>query len=1280
MLRLNYELLTSDLIIAWFEKNLAQLDMAPKDAKTPSHLRQLKTKLKAAFFEDMKKAASDEEVLHQLGIDERFISDYPKLNDVLHIIFNLNDEDNKAQALEELNNITSTDWDTTSARSKFDELNTRFGYFNPPSEHLYTLFTDMAISCRTMAVLFEKNNTPEDTMAYDYAYKLMALFIDPAHPEQASLDSLAKETYKLVNNINNDKHHPFHEALLVQLEPLPQAHHITDHQGWRALIQKHGEQALPFFMMAQQIEEKIAALPDGQRRAPKSDDNLSEAKHMHALCWYKRTSEDPEFAKLCKQHNTSEEVFNACLNYLAEPPGWPKKTSDNLPNLTIQGEGRAEGLFWLKLPLTDKRALILGKITYCCQSIAGHSEQCVKDAVSLSDNGLYVLLKQKKKGSPALIESGQINEKDFKIIGQSYVWTSMLGNLCLDSLECLNGEITNEALQAMIAKFGENVLEQYPDINYVTVGCGGNTPSGLFKETSIPETMRQGMAYGDASRQYCIAESPLTLTSEHEKVLDAIFKNHPENDRNYLKRHVKENDSNHLVATLQTLFDTSEQGLVNQHLLTTNPHPDKVMALLTMHQAELLYGPYAQATCNSLLKHKTPRSAAKALVTLNQASFLSEEHTQANRDAVLQHQKPENIATILVILNQTDLLSGEHAQANLDEVLNHQDPRSLAKALVILSQADLLSGKHAQANLHTVLKHQDPISLAKALVILSQASFLSEEHAQTNRDYVLKHKSPENIATILVTLNQTDLLSGEHAQANRDEVLKHQDPISLAGALVILSQANLLSGEHAQANLDDVLKHQNPESLAKALVTLSQASFLSEEHAQTNRDNVLKHKSPENIAPILVALSQTDLLSGEHAQANRDEVLKHQDPIRLAGTLVILSQTDLLSGEHAQANLHTVLNYPKPYRIVDALGVLSKADLLSGDYAQANLDAVLNHQNPLDVANAFINLSRASLLSGEQGQANRDAVLNHKNLKDVVIALIRLNHVDLLSGDHAQATLDNLLKHQDPWTAAMALASLSQANLLSGRQGKANFDAVLYHQDPINIAKALIILNQAGLLSEEQAQANCDVLLKHKHPNPKNIAETLITLNQAGLLSGEQGQANRNVLLNHQEPKQIADTLTALYSANLLSKEQVQVTFNRVSLLMELFLEMKIDKVFLELGIDEDNVEHMNRIKITFFCNVIGNLNLKKISGDDKVTVQDELLSTLKSNVDDKKSILGRLFQACEHSKRDKLLRFIIATKENTTDFKNKFKELVSKERPDEEPSPNSSHSSHKRH
>jgi len=248
---------------------------------------------------------------------------------------------------------------------------------------------------------------------------------------------------------------------------------------------------IPAFNMSVQIE----ALNNG-----KAPSDINEATRLLARCSYARGNEDAPFASLCLQYRVPEERFNLCLDYMRD--GWPKKTSDHLPDIQVQ----SDRFIMSKVPVDDKRALIMGDITDCCQSIGGHSEQCVKDLTSLSDNGLYVI------------------QRGNKIIGQAYAWLSDTGNLCLDSIECLPHEIDDNSLRALLQSFAVTVLNQDASIKRVNVGTGGKTPKNLYpEETVVPESMRQGHFYGDANKQYCIVKKPLPLTQEQQLVWDEIL-------------------------------------------------------------------------------------------------------------------------------------------------------------------------------------------------------------------------------------------------------------------------------------------------------------------------------------------------------------------------------------------------------------------------------------------------------------------------------------------------------------------------------------------------------------------------------------------------------------------------------------------------------------------------------------------------------------------------------------------------------------------------------------
>jgi len=440
---------------------------------------------------NLNKRPTDEEILNVLKADDRFTSNYPKLKQVLNTIFNTSDFNDKSEALKQLNAISDVDWSMEKTRTQFDDFNAKHGYFEGSANQV-ELFNKLAEACRSMIVLFEKNNTQDDTLAYDYAYKLMVLFLDPNSKDDTKklFDVISKETNLMLTNSDGDKAHPFHDALLVKLSGLPNASKLTDKAGWRKFVKENGVKSFYFLEMAEKIEEKISQqYGERDRRAPIT---MDEANKIAALCRYTYSRLDPNFAELCHQYKVPEDRFNACIYYLHQN-SWPMKYGDSIPNIQITGRNAAEGFSWVKLPVRDKRALILGDITDCCQSIAGHSEQCVKDAVSLDDNGLYVLLKRRSGGSNAEpMIYGEINYKNFQIVGQSYVWKSKRGNICLDSIECLKDVISDSALQSITSDFATQLLQDNPDIKYVTVGRGGKTPEALFDNAVIPEKNESG--------------------------------------------------------------------------------------------------------------------------------------------------------------------------------------------------------------------------------------------------------------------------------------------------------------------------------------------------------------------------------------------------------------------------------------------------------------------------------------------------------------------------------------------------------------------------------------------------------------------------------------------------------------------------------------------------------------------------------------------------------------------------------------------------------------------
>ena len=236
---------------------------------------------------------------------------------------------------------------------------------------------------------------------------------------------------------------------------------------------------------------------------------LKEAKYIQLTKVYPRAKENPDFAQFCKAYRVKNEEFESGLDFVNS--GWPKKTNDNLPLVDIKliDRGTNTEYRWVKLPPEDLRALYLGiMIPGCCQVINGHSRQCVIDGTSLSDNGFYVLLKKNIKPKQKSEEDSKEEEVgdllDGDIVAQSYAWISQNGNLCLDSIEWDKARVTEPILKNLMDLFALAVFQQNPQIRYVNVGTGGQTPRNFSQIARIGERQRQGAQYGDSASQYCI--------------------------------------------------------------------------------------------------------------------------------------------------------------------------------------------------------------------------------------------------------------------------------------------------------------------------------------------------------------------------------------------------------------------------------------------------------------------------------------------------------------------------------------------------------------------------------------------------------------------------------------------------------------------------------------------------------------------------------------------------------------------------------------------------------
>jgi hypothetical protein len=465
MLYLNNPLLSANGIISELEKITTD---------STERLKTFKKKLASIYFPEM----NIEQIKTEIE-SERF-TEFPQLQVVLREIFF------KEQHPGAINIAGLADWTPPASYTDktFQVLNARYGYFLEQGEPIFNTLKPL---CRKMTQLVERQADDNEM-----AYKLMVLF---SHPQDFSdpgecLTKISKSFINISQQVQYGT--PYHDAFVTELNHFPTVADAKNIQEWRQFILNFNFPALPFFADCRSFES-----------VPKT---LKEAQAAQLAKIYPRAKENTEFAQFCKAYRAKNDEFEKGLDFIKT--GWPKKTRDNLPLVDIKliDRGTNTEYRWVKLPPEDLRALYLGiMIPGCCQVINGHSSQCVIDGTSLSDNGFYVLLKKKVKESEEESkeqEAGDLLDGD--IVAQSYAWISQNGNLCLDSIEWDKARVTEAIIKILMDKFALEVFQQNPQIKYVNVGSGGQTPPIFGNLIDFPEQQRQGEAYRDSKYQYCI--------------------------------------------------------------------------------------------------------------------------------------------------------------------------------------------------------------------------------------------------------------------------------------------------------------------------------------------------------------------------------------------------------------------------------------------------------------------------------------------------------------------------------------------------------------------------------------------------------------------------------------------------------------------------------------------------------------------------------------------------------------------------------------------------------
>ena len=900
------------------QSELANLCDAIQASSALKKINSIKGCIKKIYFEGMDEQAIKDALLPQSA---PFNPAYRVLQQVLSIIFS-------GIALEAMiTEITALpageDWTPnadTLARN-YERLQQQHGYFQAAdkTEGLQLLFKALVSACRKITVLIEKNNTPQDTMAYDYAYKLMAILVDENKP-LPSFNDLSKKIKNLLapkDKAPEINAKPFHDALL-DLKLPDKAH---DKAGWMALINKEGAKILPFFAMVIKLEEKT------NHKAPKT---IGEAKNAAASLLYNRYSDDEEFSRLCYDYKVPEETFNAGLDFIGKPPIWPKKQTDFLPDVLI--EATSSNYAWTKLPTDDKRGLILGKITDCCQSIGDHSGQCVQDAASLNGSGLYVLLKRKKSStSSCKTSNGSINYGDFQIIGQSYAWISKTGNLCLDSVECLRGSITTEQLKEILIAFAEKALESNPAIKRVTLGMGGKTPQGLFPiETPLPEAISEGLFYGDASRQYLIARQPSRLTEEQIQVLNSRYQT-PWIDRLlYLAEHV-DNTTDFperivsLLAKNPSLAQTfSTNDLFTLLRFTKSP---TINDLEPVNWTEVL--PLGLSTAQLMWQADTLDKKIIALAYIpsqDRIAAVKDKDHHGNTILHLAGDNPESIKTILELYPESDRVSAVKEKDYYGSTVLHlatENPESLKIILALYPEYDRLAalkaqGRYGKAVLHRAVKKNESLkAILESLPEHDRLAAVKEKDYFGNTILHLATQNPESLKTLLELYPESDRFAAVKEidrYGNNVLHLAAKIPESLKVILESLPEGDRLTAVKEIDRDGDTILYlaaKNPLLIRAILALMPESDRLTavkEKGRYGHTALQLVAENPELFKAILELLPETDRL----AALNDSHIILHlaaKKPKLFKAMLELLPESDRLAAVNEKdIDGHTVLH------------------------------------------------------------------------------------------------------------------------------------------------------------------------------------------------------------------------------------------------------------------------------------------------------------------------------------------------------------------------------------
>jgi hypothetical protein len=262
-------------------------------------------------------------------------------------------------------------------------------------------------------------------------------------------------------------------------------------QAWSNLILRLGPQVIKYLGIADLIEKAIYS---NQIEGVKSLADIRSIEQFLAVV-HEAAKDDNYFTMLLISHgiplrqaHMAEEIWET-----------KRKSKSDLPDVIIDGNDISDphydlsDYYMAKVPDDDPRALLLGKLTDCCQYYGGAGSSCVEYGITQENSGFYAIY---KKGT-----QGEYDLYNDSIEGQSWAWISDdKRDLILDSFEPRTRDLGVLCIPFFSA-FEQKVKDKFK----VKLGNGGQTPdlANIYEiSTSPPKLPRNYQGHSDASTQY----------------------------------------------------------------------------------------------------------------------------------------------------------------------------------------------------------------------------------------------------------------------------------------------------------------------------------------------------------------------------------------------------------------------------------------------------------------------------------------------------------------------------------------------------------------------------------------------------------------------------------------------------------------------------------------------------------------------------------------------------------------------------------------------------------